>query len=83
MPHQASDGRQPAPGIADAYLATPADLQTHADAHQTIAAMNQLSEKISYANTSYLDQGTAVGLVPEAVILGSKQNLVARPKDHW
>jgi hypothetical protein len=40
MPHQASDGRQPAPGIADAYLATPADLQTHADAHQTIAAMN-------------------------------------------
>lgn len=40
MPHQASDGRQPAPGIADAYLATQADLQTHADAQQTIAAMN-------------------------------------------
>ncbi len=40
MPHQASDGRQPAPGIADAYLATQADLQTHADAQQTVAAMN-------------------------------------------
>lgn len=40
-------------------------------------------KKISYANTSLLEQGAAVGLVPEAVILGSKQNLVARPKDHW
>lgn len=45
MPHQASDGRQPAPGIADAYVATNADLQTHVDAQATVAAMNpQLAE---------------------------------------
>ncbi|KAI7845535.1 hypothetical protein COHA_000958 [Chlorella ohadii] len=40
-------------------------------------------KKISYANTSYLEGGPAVGPVPEAVILGSKAGLIARPKDHW
>ncbi len=39
-------------------------------------------KKISYANTSYLEGGPAVGPVPEAVILGSKAGLIARPKDH-
>lgn len=37
----------------------------------------------SYANTSYLEGGPAVGPVPEAVVLGPKEGLVARPKDHW
>lgn len=37
----------------------------------------------SYANSSVLLEGKAVELVPAPVILGSKVNLVARPKDHW
>lgn len=40
MPHQASDGRQPADGISNAYVATQADLQSHEDAQTVVAAMN-------------------------------------------
>ena len=40
MPHQASDGRQPAPGIADAYVATDADIRTHQEAHLAVGAMH-------------------------------------------
>ena len=40
MPHQASEGRQPAPGISGAYSATAADMQTHATAQAVVDAMN-------------------------------------------
>jgi uncharacterized protein (DUF2235 family) len=39
MPHQASDGRQPAQGIDNAYIATQADLQSHVDAQAVVDAM--------------------------------------------
>lgn len=39
MPHQASEGRQPAADVASAYTATDQDLQTHLDAQQHVDAM--------------------------------------------
>jgi hypothetical protein len=39
MPHQASDGRVPAPGMPNAYTATDADMQTHTDAQAEIRGM--------------------------------------------
>lgn len=39
MPYQASDGRDPAVGVENAYIATPNDLATYDVARQQIAAM--------------------------------------------
>jgi len=40
MPHQAADGRLPADGIDNAYVATQNDLQSHALAQARVEAMN-------------------------------------------
>lgn len=39
MPFKASDGRDPVPGMKDAYYATPEDLQTYHDAARRLSAM--------------------------------------------
>lgn len=39
MPYQASNGRDPVPGMQNAYYATPEDLQTYHDAARRLSAM--------------------------------------------
>lgn len=39
MPYQASDGREPVPGMQNAYYATPQDLQTYHDAATRLSGM--------------------------------------------
>ncbi len=48
MPHQASDGRQAAPGMQDAYTATQADLQTFQNAYAQVALMQPNTEAFNF-----------------------------------